>query len=81
MADKGFKRKLTSILSADADGYSRLMRDDEDRTICTLTIFPSETAALVEKLRGHVVDAAGDNLLVKFFSLVDTVIGGGRNST
>jgi class 3 adenylate cyclase len=27
MADKGFKRKLTSILSADVVGYSRLMEN------------------------------------------------------
>ncbi len=29
MADEGFKGKLTSILSADVEGYSRLMGDDE----------------------------------------------------
>jgi hypothetical protein len=29
MAEEGFKRKLTAILSADALGYSRLMEDDE----------------------------------------------------
>ena len=30
MADDGFKRKLAAILSADVEGYSRLMDDDED---------------------------------------------------
>ena len=29
MAEKDFKRKLTAILSADVEGYSRLMREDE----------------------------------------------------
>jgi hypothetical protein len=29
MAEKGFKRKLAAILSADVIEYSRLMRDDE----------------------------------------------------
>ena len=29
MADEGFKRKLTAILSADAVGYSHLMAEDE----------------------------------------------------
>jgi class 3 adenylate cyclase len=29
MADEGFKRKLTTILSADVEGYSRLMGEDE----------------------------------------------------
>jgi hypothetical protein len=34
MADEGFKRKLTAILSADVEGYSCLMRDDEEATEC-----------------------------------------------
>jgi class 3 adenylate cyclase len=29
MAQEGLKRRLTAILSADVEGYSRLMRDDE----------------------------------------------------
>ncbi len=32
MADEGFKRKLTAILSADAVGRSRLMAEDEAAT-------------------------------------------------
>jgi hypothetical protein len=28
MTQEGFKRKLTAILSADAEGYSRLMGDN-----------------------------------------------------
>lgn len=45
MADEGFKRKLTASLSADAVGYSRLMRDDEaatDRDIATHRVLISE---------------------------------------
>jgi len=37
MADEGFKRKLTAILSADVEGYSRLMGEDEEATVRTLT--------------------------------------------
>ena len=37
MADEGFKRKLTAILSADVEGYSRLMGEDEGATVRTLT--------------------------------------------
>ena len=39
MAKEGFKRKLSAILSADVEGYSRLMDDDEEATICTLTSY------------------------------------------
>jgi adenylate cyclase len=36
MALDQFKRKLTTILSADVAGYSRLMGDDEAATVKTL---------------------------------------------
>ena len=39
MSTKGFKRKLSAILSADVKGYSRLMGDDESETVRTLTTF------------------------------------------
>jgi len=39
MAEQDFKRKLTAILSADVEGYSLLMRDDEEATIRTLTTY------------------------------------------
>jgi hypothetical protein len=32
MAEEGFKLKLSSIFSADAVGYRRLMEDDEEAT-------------------------------------------------
>ncbi len=37
MAEEGFKRKLTAILSADVEDYSRLMEEDEAATVQTLT--------------------------------------------
>jgi TolB-like protein/class 3 adenylate cyclase len=73
MADSGFKRKLAAILSADVEGYSRMMRDDEDATIRTLTNYRSAISNLIQKFRGHVVDATGDNLLAEFTSVVDAV--------
>jgi hypothetical protein len=39
MAEEGFKRRLTAILSADVAGYSRLMGDDEEATVRTLTTY------------------------------------------
>ena len=33
MAEEGFKRKLTAILSTDVEGYRRLMDQDEEATI------------------------------------------------
>jgi adenylate cyclase len=39
MADEGFKRKLTAILSADAVEYTRFMGDDEEATVRTLKAY------------------------------------------
>ena len=37
MATEGFKRKLTAVFSADVVSYSRLMGEDDDATVLTLT--------------------------------------------
>jgi hypothetical protein len=34
--------KLTAILSADGKGYSRLIREDEEATLCILTAYRQE---------------------------------------
>jgi len=73
MADKGFKRKLAAILSADVEGYSRLMDDDEEATVRTLTSYRTAISDLVEQFRGRIVDTPGDNILAEFSSVVDSV--------
>jgi class 3 adenylate cyclase len=73
MPDKGFKRKLTAILSADVAGYSRLMGDNEEATIQTLTDYRVAMTTLIQQYRGRVVDTTGDNLLAEFASAVDAV--------
>ena len=73
MAQEGFKRKLTAILSADVEGYSRLMDDSEEATIQTLNSYLNSMTALIGEHRGRVVDTTGDNLLAEFTSVVDAV--------
>ncbi len=73
MPQEGFKRKLTAILSADVEGYSRLMGEDEDATIRTLTTYRELISTIIQKHRGRVVDSPGDNLLAEFLSVVDAV--------
>ena len=73
MADEGFKRKLTAILSADVVGYSSLMDDNEAETIRTFKNYCSVITTLIGHNRGRVVDIAGDNLLAEFSSAVDAV--------
>jgi len=69
MTEESFKRKLTAILSADVEGYSRLMGEDEDATIRTLTSYRELMSTLIQKHRGRVVDSPGDNLLAEFLRL------------
>ena len=75
MTEQGFKRKLAAILSADVEGYSRLMGDDEEATILTLTSYRKVMTALIQQHGGRVVDSPGDNLLAEFASAVDAVQG------
>jgi class 3 adenylate cyclase len=69
------ERKLTAILSADVEGYSRLMGEDEEATIRTLTAYREVMTTLIQQHRGRVVDSPGDNLLAEFASAVDAVQG------
>jgi adenylate cyclase len=73
MAEEGFKRKLTAILSADVEGYSRLMAEDETATVKTLETYREVMSTLIKQHRGHVIDSPGDNLLAEFSSVVDAV--------
>jgi class 3 adenylate cyclase len=66
-------RKLAAILSADVQGYSRLMGEDEEATVQTLTAYREVMVSLIRQHRGRVVDSPGDNLLAEFASMVDAV--------
>jgi TolB-like protein/class 3 adenylate cyclase/Tfp pilus assembly protein PilF len=73
MATQEVKRKLTAILSADVEGYSRLMGQDEEATVRTLTMYREIMSGLIRQYRGRVVDYPGDNILAEFTSVVDAV--------
>ena len=73
MVEEGFKRKLAAILSADVQGYSLLMDQDEEGTIRNLKTFRRSMTDIIQQYRGRVVDSPGDNLLAEFPSVVDAV--------
>ena len=62
--------KLAAILHADVVGYSRLMAEDEDSTIRTITAYREEIELLLEQHQGRLVDFTGDNFLAEFASAV-----------
>ncbi len=73
MVQEGFKRRLTATLSADVEGYSRLMSENEEATVRTLTTYREVMTTLIQQHNGKVLDSPGDNLLAEFASVVDTV--------
>jgi class 3 adenylate cyclase len=73
MPDENYKRKLAAILSADVEGYSRLMDDEEKATVRTLTAYRNDITDLTQQFRGRIVDSPGDNILAEFPSVVDAL--------
>ena len=73
MAQDKFKRKPTTIFSADVAGYSRLMGEDETAIVSTLEQYKQVMSGLIRQHRGRAIDSPGDNLLAEFTSVVDAV--------
>jgi len=67
------ERKLTTIMAADAVGYSRLMEADEVGTLDRLKAYRAAMVGLIERHRGRLVNTWGDAQLVEFASVVEAV--------
>src|SRR5690348_10691643 len=67
------QRKLTAILCADVHGYSRLMGEDEEGTLRTLSAHRKIIDSLIERHHGRFVSSAGDSVLAEFASVVEAV--------
>src|SRR3984893_9193331 len=67
------QRKLPAILCADVFGYSRLMGEDEEATLRTLSSHRKLVDSLIEQHRGRFVNSAGDSVLAEFASVVNAV--------
>ncbi len=66
-------RKLAAILAADVVGYSRLMGQDEDATVRTLSAYRATIGETVSRHEGRVFGGAGDSLVAEFSSPVQAV--------
>ena len=73
MAKDRAERRLTTILAADVVGYSRLMGDDEEATLASLTTCREVIGERVAAHRGRVFGGAGDSLVAEFASPVEAV--------
>ncbi len=66
-------RKLTTILSADAAEYSRMMRADEEGTFRALRLCREAIDRLVDEHEGRVFGSAGDGVVAEFASPVEAL--------
>lgn len=69
------KRQLMALLSADVQGYSSLMSDNEEATIRTLMAYRTVIGRHIRRHYGRVVDTTGDNFLAAFSSVTHAVQG------
>ncbi|MDQ6436010.1 adenylate/guanylate cyclase domain-containing protein [Mesorhizobium sp. LHD-90] len=66
-------RKLTTVFSADVQGFSRLMEADEEGTFATLKTYRDAMARLIASHGGRVVNTWGDGVIAEFASVVAAV--------
>lgn len=67
------KRKLTTILAADVESFTRLMRENEEETLKTLSEFREIIDNLIDRHEGRIFSTAGDSVLAEFGSTVEAV--------
>jgi class 3 adenylate cyclase len=65
------ERKLAAILAADVEGYSRLMHEDEEAALATLTSHREIVDRIILAAHGQIFGAAGDSVLAEFPSVVE----------
>jgi adenylate cyclase len=66
-------RRLAAILAADIAGYSRLMGDDEERTVRALQELQGAIFPVIAEHGGRVINTAGDSVLAEYSSVVGAV--------
>jgi adenylate cyclase len=67
------ERRLAAILAADVEGYSRLMHQDEEATMATLSARRGVVDELIAQRQGRIANTAGDSVLAEFPSVLEAV--------
>ena len=74
MNDSKPRRKLAAILAADVVGFSKMMGENEDRTLENLKACRALTDESIISNHGRIFGSAGDSIIAEFGSPVDAVI-------
>jgi len=67
------ERRLTAILAADVCGFSKMMGENEDRTIKNLRTCRELIESSISSHKGNIFNTAGDSIVAEFGSVVDAV--------
>ncbi len=73
MMAEQIERKLTTILAADAEGYSHAMAVNEEGALSALRASRQVFKRLIERYKGRIANTAGDGLIAEFPSPVEAV--------
>ena len=74
MSNSKPRRKLAAILAADVVGFSKMMGENEDRTLKNLKACRSLTDESITTNHGRIFGSAGDSIIAEFASPVDAVV-------
>ena len=66
-------RKLVAVLAADIAGYSKLMGEDDARTVADLKANQAVVIPMIVDFSGRLIDTAGDGILAEFSSVVNAL--------
>ncbi len=72
-AEPTIERRLSTILMADVAGYSRMMGENEERTVQVLRGHRQVFEEMLRLHRGRIFNTAGDAVLAEFPSAVEAV--------
>jgi adenylate cyclase len=67
------ERRLTAILAADVEGYSRLTELDEEASTATLRMYRAVVEESISAHKGHIFSSAGDGVVAEFPSIVEAI--------
>tara|TARA_B100000029_G_scaffold57771_1_gene52182 strand:+ start:457 stop:2247 length:1791 start_codon:yes stop_codon:yes gene_type:complete len=74
MSESKPRRKLAAILAADVVGFSKMMGENEDRTLSNLKACRTLTDESIKEHHGRVFGSAGDSIIAEFGSPVDAIV-------